>query len=318
MLAAAPDLDAAYSDFLRWLADERRASDKTVAAYARDLRQFFAFLQEYEGAPPSLTRACALEPRAFRAWLAQRAEKGISAASRARQLSALRSFFAWAAKTGRGRCDGIQMIRTPKVATPAPKPLSVPDAETVVEAFGDFARQAWVAKRDVALAALLYGSGLRIAEALALDCRDAPTGGGMAGGGMAGDALTVLGKGGKQRMVPVLPMVREAIAAYLDACPYPAAPDRPLFVGVRGGRLDAGQTRRTMRQVRQALGLPDSASPHALRHSFATHLLAAGGDLRAIQELLGHSSLSTTQRYTEVDAERLLAEYAKAHPRAKS
>ncbi len=306
-LADDTDLAQAYRDFLRWLSDERRASPKTVEAYGRDLRQFFQFLQAYEGEQPTLRRVERLEPRAFRAWLAERAADGVKAASRARQLSALRSFFAWTAKTGRATCESIQLIRSPKVPRAVPKPLSAPDAETVVEAFGDFARQDWVAKRDVALATLLYGCGLRIAEALELDVADAPN----------GDQLTVTGKGDKQRMVPVLPAVRTAIAAYLAACPHAATPDRPLFVGVRGGRLDSGQARKTMRDVRRALGLPESATPHALRHSFATHLLAAGGDLRAIQELLGHSSLSTTQRYTEVDTERLLAEYSKAHPRAK-
>lgn len=305
MLDAAEDLQAAFADFQAWLKDERRASPKTGEAYGRDLAQFFRFLTDYEGAPPSLASLARLEPRAFRAWLAERADKGVTAASRARQLSALRSFFAWTAKTGRCRCEAIQLIRSPKVSPPAPKPLSAPDAETVVEAFGDFARQPWVGKRDVAIATLLYGCGLRIAEALALDVRDAPK----------GDQMTVLGKGAKERMVPVLPAVRQAIDAYLEACPHAATPDRALFVGVRGGRLESGQVRAAMRQVRRALGLPESASPHALRHSFATHLLGAGGDLRAIQELLGHSSLSTTQRYTEVDAEQLVREYAKAHPR---
>jgi len=305
MLDAAEDLQAAFADFQAWLADERRASAKTCEAYGRDLTQFFRFLTDYDGARPSLASLARLEPRALRAWLAQRADKGISAASRARQLSALRTFFAWTAKTGRCRCEAIQLIRSPKVVPPAPKPLSAPDAESVVEAFGDFAGTPWVGKRDVAIATLLYGCGLRIAEALALDMRDAPT----------GDQMTVLGKGGKERMVPVLPAVRQAIDAYLAACPHAASPDRALFVGVRGGRLESGQVRAAMRQVRRALGLPESASPHALRHSFATHLLGAGGDLRAIQELLGHSSLSTTQRYTEVDGEQLVREYAKAHPR---
>ena len=302
------DLGEAYRGFLRWLSDERRSSPKTVEAYSRDLRQFFTFLQGYEGGLPSLKQLAALEPRAFRAWLAERAADGIGASSRARQLSALRSFFAWTAKTGRARCESIQLIRSPKVPRAVPKPLSVSDAEDVVEAFGDFAREDWTAKRDVALATLLYGCGLRIAEALSLSVADAPK----------GDQLTVIGKGNKERMVPVLPAVSRAIDAYLAACPHPAPPDRPLFVGLRGGLLESGQARRTMRLVRASLGLPDSASPHALRHSFATHLLSAGGDLRAIQELLGHSSLSTTQRYTEVDGEQLMREYAKAHPRFRS
>ncbi|MBP5858993.1 tyrosine recombinase XerC [Marivibrio halodurans] len=306
-LADDTDIAAAHRDFLRWLSDERRASPKTVEAYGRDIRQFLSFLQVYEGEPPTLKRLSRLEPRAFRAWLAERAADGVIPASRARQLSALRTFFAWTAKTGRAECPAIQMIRSPKVPRAVPKPLSQPDAEAMIGTVGDGARQEWVAKRDVALATLLYGCGLRMAEALALSVGEAPK----------DDQLTVTGKGNKQRMVPVLPAVRAAIADYLAACPHAAEAERPLFVGVRGGALDSGQARRVMRQAREALGLPESASAHALRHSFATHLLAAGGDLRAIQELLGHSSLSTTQRYTEVDSARLMAEYAKAHPRAK-
>lgn len=306
-LADDTDIGAAYRAFLSWLSDERRSSPKTVEAYGRDIRQFLSFLQEYEGEVPTLPSLSRLEPRTFRAWLAERSADGISAASRARSLSAVRTFFSWLERTGRAKCDAIQLIRTPKVPRGIPKPLSVPDAETVVEAFGDFAHEEWVGLRDVALATLLYGCGLRMAEALDLNVADVPK----------GEELTVTGKGNKQRMVPVLPVVRESIAAYLSACPYPEEPGRPLFVGVRGGRLESGQARKTMRTVRQALGLPETASPHALRHSFATHLLAAGGDLRAVQELLGHSSLSTTQRYTEVDTDTLLREYAKAHPRAK-
>lgn len=306
-LADDTDLGAAYRDFLRWLRDERRASPKTVEAYGRDLRQFFHFLQQYEGETPRLKALARLEPRAFRAWLAERAADGVRASSRARQLSALRTFFAWTTKTGRAECPAIQLIRSPKVPAAVPKPLSRKDSRAVIETIGEQDPRDWVARRDVALATLLYGCGLRMAEALALTVADAPR----------GDSLTVTGKGDKQRMVPVLPAVRAAIRDYLDLCPHPAEPDRALFVGIRGGALESGQARRVMRHAREALGLPESASPHALRHSFATHLLAAGGDLRAIQELLGHSSLSTTQRYTEVDAERLMAEYGKAHPRAK-
>ncbi len=199
-------------------------------------------------------------------------------------------------------------MRTPKVPRALPRPLDVGDALAAVDAAGQLSDEPWLAKRDQALLLLLYGCGLRIGEALALNRRDAP----------AGDVLVVTGKGRKQRLVPVLPVVREAIAAYLAACPHALPADAPLFLGARGGRLDPAVAQRQVRRLRSALGLPETATPHALRHSFATHLLADGGDLRTIQELLGHASLSTTQRYTAVDVSRLAAVHRRAHPRAQS
>jgi integrase/recombinase XerC len=203
-------------------------------------------------------------------------------------------------------------VRTPKQPRLLPRPLSVDQAAATVETIGEFATAPWMARRDTALVALLYGAGLRIGEALGLNCRDLPA------GDEGNDAVLIItGKGGKQRMVPLLAYVRAAIAGYVAECPHTLEPDGPLFLGARGGRLNASVIQKQLRRLRGALGLPESATPHALRHSFATHLLAGGGDLRTIQELLGHASLSTTQRYTEVDAERLLASYVLAHPRAK-
>ena len=306
------DCAAAYRDFLQWLAVEKRYSDKTVEAYSHDLSSFLLFMAEHLGAPPHIRELEGLKAGDFRAWLAARQRRGLAPSSTARALSTVRSFFRWLERMERGKNHAIGTIRTPKQRQSHPKPLSVPDAEALLGAVGDLDARDWTAKRDLALFTLLYGCGLRIAEALALSEGEAPK----------TDTLTVRGKGNKERMVPVLPVVREAIADYLAASPYSGGPhsgdcDGPLFRGVRGGRLADGSARATMRALRRYLDLPETASPHALRHSFASHLLAAGGDLRAIQELLGHASLSTTQRYTEVDAAKLLAEYTKAHPRAK-
>ena len=208
----------------------------------------------------------------------------------------------------RGRNHAIRTVRTPKLPQSVPKPLDVRDAAVTVTDIGALASEPWIASRDIAVMTLLYGCGLRISEALGLTRRDAPD----------GDAMTVLGKGNKQRMVPVLPVVREAIDTYLAECPHHLEADDPLFVGARGGPLNARIIQRQMQKLRGWLGLPDTATPHAMRHSFATHLLAGGGDLRSIQELLGHASLSTTQRYTAVDTEKLLREYRATHPRARS
>jgi integrase/recombinase XerC len=298
---------AAYRGFLTWLSAERRYSPKTLAAYGRDVADFLTFQSGHLGGPPALTDLAALEAADFRAWLADLAEREVSPVSRARKLSALRGFFGYLRREGLAANDRIWLIRSPKLPHAVPKPLSVPDAQALIEQVGDFATAPWIAKRDAALLTLLYGAGLRIAEALALNEADAPQ----------GDALRVLGKGGKERFVPVLPAVRDAVADYLASSPYAGDPSGPLFRGARGGRLNPDSARLPIRKLRTALGLPETATPHALRHSFATHLLAAGGDLRAIQELLGHASLTSTQRYTEVDSARLMAEYTKAHPRAR-
>lgn len=299
-------LRQAVDDWRRWLVHERRASDHTVAAYTRDLGAFLGFLQAHLGAPPRLADLDALTVADFRAWMARRASDGIGRNSTARAVSVLRGFFRWLEREGRGANHAIRAVRGPKRPHAVPKPLTVGDAGDLLESVDLLDGEPWETLRDTALFMLLYGCGLRISEALGLNRGDAPV----------GESLLIHGKGGKQRMVPVIGEVRDAVAAYLAACPLTPAPDGPLFLGRRGKRLNPGMAQRRMRQLRLMLGLPDTATPHALRHSFATHLLGAGGDLRAIQELLGHASLSTTQRYTEVDTDALMAAYRAAHPRA--
>jgi integrase/recombinase XerC len=303
--AAGEDLRTAIGLWTAWLGGERRASAHTLAAYGRDLAGFLDFLTLHLGAPPDLATIGLLLPADYRAWLAQRAA-GVERASLARGLSVVRNFVRFLERRGLAASPALAVLRAPKLPHGVPKPLSVADAAEVVEAPLGLVASAWQAKRDTAVMTLLYGCGLRISEALGLTRAAAPQ----------GDAITITGKGNKQRLVPVLPAVREAIADYLAACPYALAADGPLFVGARGGALSPRLVQRQMAALRTALGLPETATPHALRHSFATHLLGGGGDLRAIQELLGHASLSTTQRYTSVETERLLAVYAAAHPRA--
>jgi integrase/recombinase XerC len=305
--ACAPPLARAFQDWTRWLAAERRFSPHTVIGYQRDLTAFLTFIAEHTGDQPDLPGLERLSTVDFRAWLARQAAQGRKRTSIARALSVVRGFFAWLERSGYATNHAIRTVRTPKIPHAVPKPLSVPEALEVLDVAGDDATEPWIGFRDIAVFTLLYGCGLRIAEALSLRRRDAPK----------ADAMTVLGKGNKERRVPVLPAVREAIDAYLAACPYAIDPDGPLFLGARGGPLSARMVQRRMQVLRQQLNLPQTATPHALRHSFATHLLAMGGDLRAIQELLGHASLSTTQRYTEVDAAKLLEEYRATHPRAR-
>lgn len=305
--AVAPDLADAIDDWCAWLKAERRVSVHTLAAYERDLGAFLRFLTEHLGGPPGLGQLDALDVADFRAYLARRAGEGLSRGSTGRAMSALRGFFRHLNRRGLTRNNAIASVRSPKLPHSVPKPLSPDEAVDVIDGAGMLNDKPWIAKRDIALMILLYGCGLRIGEALDLTRADVPS----------GDTMTVTGKGNKQRLVPVLPVVRAAIADYLAQCPYHLEADGPLFVGARGRRLNPGVVQRQMRRLRAALGLPDSATPHALRHSFATHLLAGGGDLRSIQELLGHASLSTTQRYTEVNAEHLLSVYRAAHPRAR-
>jgi integrase/recombinase XerC len=305
--AAAPEVVDAVVRWQRWLADERRASPNTIDAYSRDLAALFAFLANHLGGPPNFRDLAALRAADFRSWLARRANDGMARSSTARAMSVVRGFFRRLDRDGHVHNPALAAVRTPRQRRAVPRPLSVDEARAAVDTAGAIADVPWIARRDSALITLLYGAGLRIGEAIALNRRDVPP----------GDAtLSVTGKGGKQRMVPLLPVVRSAIAAYVSACPHGLPGDGPLFVGARGGRLDPGVAQRQMRRLRALLGLPESATPHALRHSFATHLLGGGGDLRTIQELLGHASLSTTQRYTEVDSESLLKVYEKAHPRA--
>jgi integrase/recombinase XerC len=301
-------------EMTRWLAylrAERRLSPKTSEAYARDLRQFLEFLTEYRGARVTLANFSAIEASDVRAFMAQRRADEIASRSLMRALAGLRSFGRFLEREGRGKVGALSAIRAPKVGKSLPKPLPMTAAKRLADAderAGED-RDPWIWARDAAVMALLYGSGLRISEALGLKRRDVPEPG-------AGDVLVVTGKGNKTRMVPVLQNVLTLIQDYVRMCPHSLPPEGPIFVGARGGPLNARIIQLTMARLRGALGLPDSATPHALRHSFATHLLSRGGDLRAIQELLGHASLSTTQIYTGIDSERLLEVYRTAHPRA--
>ncbi len=303
--------EAARAEFLGWLATERRASPHTLEAYGRDVAEFLGFLTQHQGAEPDLGALGALKPTDLRAFLALRAQEGAGNATRARQLAAIRSFLRFLARRHGIAPLAIAAMRGPKRVQPVPRALNRADARAAGTEIGDVhhpERPEFQAARDVALFTLLYGCGLRISEALGLSVAEAPLPGSDA-------ALRILGKGGKTRLVPVLPVVRQAMAGWM-AYRGGAAADEPLFLGARGKRLDPAVAQRTLRDYRRLAGLPEHATPHALRHSFATHLLAGGADLRSIQELLGHASLSTTQRYVAVDAEGLLATWRMAHPRS--
>src|SRR5438067_2899109 len=297
----------------RWLSHlraERRLSPKTLEAYARDVRQCLEFLSEHWGSRVTRARFAALEASDVGAFMAMRRGSDIGGRSLMRSLAGLRSFGRYLEREGKGKVGALSAIRAPKVGKTLPKPIQVAAAKRFADAderAGE-TRDPWIWARDAAVMALLYGSGLRISEALGLKRRDVPSPG-------AGDVLVVTGKGNKTRMVPVLQNVLALVQDYVAICPHPLPPHGPIFVGARGGPLKARVIQLTMERLRGALGLPDSATPHALRHSFATHLLSRGGDLRAIQELLGHASLSTTQIYTGIDSERLLEVYRTAHPR---
>lgn len=305
------DLDAFRSDWLRHLSAERRLSPKTLEAYARDLGQFTAFLTEHLGGPPALSDIAALKPVDLRAFLGRRRRDGVGNRTLMRQLAALRSFARFGERGGRLPAAAFSATRGPRLPKSLPRPLEPAAARAVTRADSRAGeeRRDWILARDAAVLGLLYGSGLRISEALSLSRAQAPQN--------AGETLTVIGKGSKTRMVPVLPVVVTAITAYLKLCPWRLPPEGPLFVGAKGGPLSPRIIQLAVEGLRGALGLPSSATPHALRHSFATHLLGRGGDLRAIQELLGHASLSTTQIYTRIDSARLMAAYDAAHPRAR-
>jgi integrase/recombinase XerC len=308
---AAPDVAAEVARWLLHLGSERRMSPKTLDAYARDVRQFLGFMAEHLGGAPTLRELAKLAPQDVRAFMAARRSGGIGGRSLMRALAGVRSFARFLERNGKGKVGALAAVRAPKVPRTLPKPLAVASAKRVTDAdlrAGE-EREPWILARDAAVLALLYGSGLRISEALGIKRGDMPAPG-------RGDAITVTGKGNKQRMVPLLPQVVQLIADYAALCPYDLPADSPLFVGARGGPLSPRIVQLVMERLRGALSLPDSATPHALRHSFATHLLARGGDLRAIQELLGHASLSTTQIYTAVDTDRLLEVYRSAHPRS--
>jgi integrase/recombinase XerC len=308
---AADDLMREITHWLSHLRAELRLSPKTLEAYARDVRQCMVFLGEHWGASVTLSRFAAIEATDIRAFMAMRRADDIGGRSLARSLAGLRSFGRFLEREGKGKVGALSAIRAPKIGKSLPKPIQMAAAKRFADAderAGED-RDPWIWARDAAVMALLYGSGLRISEALGLKRREVPLPG-------AGDVLVVTGKGNKTRMVPVLQNVLALVQDYVSVCPHPLPPEGPIFVGARGGPLNARIIQLTMERLRGALGLPDSATPHALRHSFATHLLSRGGDLRAIQELLGHASLSTTQIYTGIDSERLLEVYRTAHPRA--
>lgn len=311
VLPGAADTRQEAMQWLASLAKERRLSPKTVEAYARDLRQFLTFLTGHLGEPPSVRAILELKPLDIRSFLAARRMGSVQSRSLMRQLAALRSFARHLEREGHGTASAFAAIRTPKVDRNLPRPLSAASAVAVTdtELRAGENRKPWILARDAAVLSLLYGAGLRISEALGLQRRDAPVNG--------IDSITVTGKGGKMRSVPVIPPIQRAVEDYLHLCPYAVPPEGPLFVGARGGPLSPRIIQLAVEELRGALGLPASATPHALRHSFATHLLARGGDLRGIQELLGHASLSTTQLYTKVDATRLMDAFDSAHPRAR-
>lgn len=307
LIPTKPDLTAARRDWLTALQGERRLSSLTVDAYERDTRQFLSFLAGHIGGPVGLTDVAELRQADLRAFLATRRGDGAGARTVGRGMAGLRSFLRFLERKGLANAASATTLRTPRPPRSLPKPLLASDARKVVSNSEQLAEEPWIAARNAAVLTLLYGSGLRISEAL----------------GLAGDALTgaetsirVTGKGGKTRLVPILVVAQEAVAAYRKLCPYDLGPGSALFRGARGGPLQPAIIQREMQKMRAALGLPESATPHALRHSFATHLLGRGGDLRTIQELLGHASLSTTQIYTAVDSDRLLDIYRSAHPRA--
>jgi integrase/recombinase XerC len=305
----APPLQPAHARVAEWLAhlaDAERRSPHTLRAYQATLVRFVDFLARHLAASVDDAALSALTLADFRAYLSHRRAGGIANASVAREVAALRSFLRWAKRHRGVDCAAITGLAGPKRPRRVPRPLAPADAVAVADTVGDAASDAWIGARDTAVLLLLYGSGLRIAEALSLTGAALPL----------GATLTVTGKRGKTRVVPLLPKVRDAIEAYLALAPFAHDARAPLFRGVKGGALSPGLVRRAMRAARTALGLPDTATPHALRHSFATHLLARGADLRSIQELLGHASLASTQVYTDVDAARLLDVYRHAHPRA--
>ncbi len=308
---AEPAVVKALTDWQDWLTHEKHYSAHTLDAYSRDVISFFKFLGRHLGHAPGLEDLDRLSTRDFRGYLARQNAEGLERTSTARAMSTLKTFFKYLVREGRIENTVIQTVRIPKVPKSIPKALSIQDALTALDVVEELSDDVWVGKRDKALLTLLYGCGLRLGEALKLSRDEGLR-------ALDGDAsLVISGKGGKQRLVPVLPAVSTAIQNYLDVCPFHFEGNAPLFVGVRGKRLNPAIAQKTVRELRALLKLPDSATPHALRHSFATHLLGGGGDLRTIQELLGHASLSSTQRYTEVDGEHLSMVYDATHPRAK-
>lgn len=293
-----------------WLAHEKSiggAAENTLSAYRRDVAGFLGFLTAHTGGPVGLSALRAVGLGDMRAWMAHERGRGVAARSLARALSAVKGFFRWLGRREGFEPTAVLSARAPRFQTKLPRPLTEAGAQDMITQVGLQSETPWIAARDMAVVSLLYGSGLRISEALGLTGADAPL----------ADVLRIKGKGGRERLVPVLPVVRDAVEAYRSVCPFELSPQGPLFRGARGGALNPRLVARAMESARQQLGLPATATPHAMRHSFATHLLSAGGDLRAIQDLLGHARLTTTQAYTAVDTARLMEVYDKAHPKAK-
>lgn len=306
LLEATPKLLTARKDWLEQLEKTRRVAKLTVEAYERDSRQFLSFLCQHLGHRPDISDLSELRVADIRSFLAYRRNEGVGSRSLGRGLAGIRSFFNFLTRVGLADVPAARVVRTPKQPKSLPKPLNITDALHIVDKKTQLDDEPWVASRNAAILTLCYGCGLRISEALSLTPADFSD--------KNATSIYVTGKGGKTRLVPVIPAVHEAIDDYLSCCPFILPPDQPLFRGVRGGKLQRAIVERAVQQLRSSLGLPDSVTPHALRHSFATHLLSRGGDLRTIQELLGHASLSTTQIYTGVDTDRLMEVYKKAHP----
>jgi integrase/recombinase XerC len=307
--AAAPTDGAArlMQEWLAQLGAVRGASPKTLIAYRRDVASYLGFLADHWGGPAGAARLAAVTTEDLRAWMAHERGRGLSARSLARGLSAVKSFHVWLAEARGLPAPAVSATRGPRLKERLPRPVAPDAAKALIAAVEALGREPWVAARDAAAVTLLYGCGLRISEALSLRQADAPL----------GEMLRIRGKGGRERLVPVLPVAARAVEAYLALLPFPPDPAAPLFLGVRGGALNQRHLQAAMATARMQLGLPATATPHALRHSFATHLLERGGDLRTIQELLGHATLATTQLYTGVDQVRLMEAYAAAHPKAR-
>lgn len=301
----APDLQSAIQDWSKWLETEKRYSDHTLIAYGEDLSSFMRFLVQHFGGSPNLKSVVACTHQDFRAWLSHHAQTGHAKTSTARALSVVKNFYAFLDRFEYGHNAVIKTVRSPKKDKTLPRPLTIEDALETLDVAFELQDENWVGLRDRAAFSLMYGCGLRISEVLSLNMDVLPL----------ADTLLVTGKGNKQRSIPVLKKVREIVQKYAEHRPFVHSPDVPLFIGVKGKRLSPGIIQKQMTKVRSLLSLSDSITPHALRHSFATHLLQESGDLRVIQELLGHESLSTTQRYTDVDSEKLASIYSKSHPR---
>lgn len=308
LIICAPDLARERVLWLQYLSAERRMAEKTSEAYERDLRQFFNYLTTYLAHPPELSDVKDLRPIDMRGFLSNRRKDGAGARTLGRSLAGIRSFIRFLEKKGLASSAGLAATRSPKQPKTLPKPIAPEQAIQLTDASQHLHEEPWITARDAAILTLLYGCGLRIGEALALTPHSLSD--------RSARSLSVTGKGNKTRLVPLLPVIHNAVDEYKKLCPYHLEKDEPLFRGARGGPLQAAILQKSMRLLRSALGMPDSATPHALRHSFATHLLSNGGDLRTIQELLGHASLSTTQIYTQVDTDHLMRAYKAAHPRA--